>query len=94
MDAANCSFPRWLSRRQTGVKVWVRKSTGKDYRLNLAQDPSDFYQFTLPPALIAKARPWAEWVTQSDHFVHERDAREQRERHYRTPNQEPESGTN
>jgi hypothetical protein len=94
MDAANCSFPSWLSRGETGVKVWVKKSSGKDYRRDLAQDPNDFYQFALPPALIAKARPWAEWVSQNNHFVDEKDGREQRERHYGTRNREPEnSGT-
>ncbi len=94
MDAHNCSFARWLSHRETTVKVWVKKSTGKDYRRDLAQDPNDFYQFTLPPALIAKARPWAEWVSQNNHFVDEKDGREQRERHYETRNREPvNSGT-
>ena len=89
MDAHNCSFARWLSHRETTVKVWVKKSTGKDYRRDLAQDPNDFYQFTLPPALIAKARPWAEWVSQNNHFVDEKDGREQRERHYGTRSEQP-----
>jgi hypothetical protein len=89
MDSRNCAFARWLSRRETGVKVWVKKSSGKDYRRDLAQDPNDFYQFRLAPALIAKARPWAEWVSQNNHFVDEKDGREQRERHYGTRSEQP-----
>lgn len=89
VQASDCMFAFWLSHRESDLKAWVKKSTGKDYTRTTERDPNDFYQFPLPPALIAKARPWAEWVRQSNHFVHEKDAREQRERHYGTRSQEP-----
>jgi hypothetical protein len=70
MNATNCSFATWLSRQGTGIKVWVKKSNGKDYRRDSAQDPRDFYQFSLPPALVARAKPWAEWVNDYSHWFY------------------------
>ena len=94
VQASECMFAYWLSLRESDFKVWVKKSNGKDYTRTAERDPNDFYQFPLPAALISKVRPWAEWVNQSDHFIHEKDAREQRERHYGTPHREPaRSGT-
>ena len=91
VQASDCMFAFWLSRRESDLNVWVKKSTGKDYTRTAMRDPNDFYQFPLPHALIAKARPWAEWVSQNNHFIHEEEAREQRERHYVTRNREPTS---
>lgn len=87
VEASDCMFAFWLSRRESDLKIWVKKSSGRDYTRTVIGDPSDFYQFPLPPALIAKARPWAEWVGKSDHWVHEKNAREQRERYYGSPGQ-------
>ncbi len=94
VQASDCMFAFWLSRRESDLKVWVKKSTGKDYTRTTARDPNDFYQFPLPPALIAKARRWADWVAANSSWVHAQEAKEQRERHYGTHRQEPaNSGT-
>lgn len=70
MDSDNCSFAKWLSHRATGVKVWVKRAGGEDYRRDLPQDPNDFYQFTLPPALLSNAQPWADWVERHTHWTY------------------------
>ncbi|MFO1207213.1 MAG: hypothetical protein U1E63_16065 [Burkholderiales bacterium] len=83
----DCTLALSPSGADENFNVWIKKSGGKDYTRTAERDPSDFYQFPLPPALIAKGRPWAEWVNRSNHFVHEKDARGRRER-YGTLNRE------
>lgn len=77
--AHDCTLALSLSRRETNFAVWVKKSSGKDYTRTTVRDPNDFYQLPLPSALIAKVRPWSEWVRQLNHSIFEAEAREPRE---------------
>jgi hypothetical protein len=89
VQSSGCMFAFWLSRRESDLKVWVKKSSGKDYTRTADRDPNDFYHFPLPPALIAKAKPWAQWVNARNRWIDEEDARKQRELYYGNRGQAP-----
>ncbi len=72
---SSCEYARWLSKNDPTLKVWVKKSSGKDYTRIVGIDPSDFYQLALPQALITKTLPWAEWVMKHDSAVFDEESR-------------------
>ncbi len=85
---APCLFAFWPAPSDGGLNVWVKKSTGKDPSRDALLSPSEFHQFPLPPALMAKARPWAEWVNAWSRRTLE-DARKQRELDYERSGRAP-----